>query len=336
MLIATSSNSGYLLNLATAQAGEFGLNTPGIVPGPTSVSGTTFLRDDGWNTVSTSNDSITLAHLKKPDPLSSWPGIVDWENWFTNTGALGVWAHINDLHIRLGDVETSVGNTAYTRLVYTRKNRFFGSGDDDTLPLVVPDGVNEVVVTLFSGYTPYSTYVNGRLVYFNSIGCLAIRLSLDTSVNKNLKINVGTRPRYSDVTPLGKATLISTIGGEDVVIARVDKVIVYTAGGGNPPIYTSYVDEPTYELAGSIDGVIRAQIFSVQCDIVNGIYRSVELDPSVADGSWAYAPYGNSNAPGVSDPILVEGLPARFAVMPWGHCGAVIIEYGAGAVFGVV
>jgi hypothetical protein len=322
LLLATSTNSGYLLNLATAQSGLFAVGTPGLVPGPATDDGTLFLRDDGWHSVATSVDSIDLTHLAKVDPLESWPGVIDWENWFDATGSLSIWAHINDLHTRLGEVEVSAGNVPYTRLVYTRKNRFFGSGDDAELPLVIPDGVNEVIATLISGYVPYfiPTYTKGSSGYV-LYGCLGIRLSLDTSVNKNLLINVGVTPPIGNSVLNGRATLKVTIGSENVIVGYTTKILT-------PPIES---ENYLYTVGQPIDGVTLAQIFVSGIDKLNGIYRSVVKDPAVSDGSWAYR-YGSNDyaTEGTGDLIRDNYLYPVF-----GHCGAVIIEYGAGAVFGV-
>lgn len=325
VFIATSSTSGYLLNLATAQAGEFGLGTPGLVPAPPTVDGTLFLRDDGWHSVIVSEDSINLSHLEKPSVLTTWHDGVNWADWFDNEGDLSVWSHMNDLHFRLSVVENNVGNIPYTRLVYTRKNVFFASGDNATVDLVIGDNVEEIIVTLISGYVIGYGLVAGSPTYYYPIGCVTAKILLDTSTNKNLHIGLGTSPNWSASSPLGKAFIEVEIGGEYLTVAQVDM-----SGLG------------ACVLAGPSLGVSLGQIYMSRAGNLNSLYRSVAKDSSVGESSWAlHFSSGTSIPIGKADPFVpVESalakIPNIFDFTIGGHCGAVVVEYGVGAVFGVI
>lgn len=329
VLMATSSNSGYILTLGVAQTAIFAEGVDGLVPGPPSDDGTLFLRDDGWSSAVVGANTINLSHLLKT-------GAVDWTNWLTGTGGLSVYTHINYLKSHIDTLETAVGVKPYTRRVWTRKNEFFSTtDDDDVLPFTVPAEVNTVVVTLIGGFVPIPVpAIQGLLSQQTPLYCPSIRLVLDTSVRKLMQINVGLRPSYQG-TPRGKAAVKLHDGSSYVDVGRIELLIP-----GN-----STAQSLITTIGDSITGVIVGQQFLTKTSSLRALYRSVEKDPSVSDTpapSWGYdfdlslydilgLGFGDTTATGIINAGTVKAPTENY-----GHCGAVIIEYGHGAVMGVV
>jgi hypothetical protein len=330
LLMAIGPDSGYLLNLATAQSGFFGLDTPGIVPGPPSVDGDTFLRDDGtWVSGTVGDDSLDLSHLAKPDPLVDWPTGVNWDDWLNNVGTLSIWSHMNNLNKRTGDLELSLGTHAYTRLVYTRKNVEF-PGDLGEISESIPVNVNSVIVTLIPGYytfTSGTSYVNSghgtvQVSTFASSEMVFMRLQLDTTSNKILKFNIG--PNTFSVT------------SPDAYIPG--RAYVKYNGDTNPVGLVWATKNPTdatFPIGESISGVqagITYHLNSTAYDVLHGIYRSVIRPLAITDGSWAHFGYTSAGTPAPAiDKLETSGFPYSADTC---HCGAIILEFGSGAVFG--
>lgn len=147
VLIASGTNSGYLVNLASAQTSIFGVSTNGLVPGPSSVVGN-FLRDDGtWQALGITDGTIESRHLK------TTPTTINWANFATGTAGLSVLKHIVDLQNRLLLIEGGSSNVTPTvptdvKIAYNRQVFTWATNPAGTWTANIPAGITSAIVTL--------------------------------------------------------------------------------------------------------------------------------------------------------------------------------------------
>lgn len=163
VLAADSSSSGWLLNLATSLSGTFSQNAPGLVPAPTTATGRV-LKDTGWGDSTLSDRSIQSQHL-------NITGAVNWVSFAANGSNLSIANHVNDLNARLTTVETS--GAARSSMVYA----FYkpSGGSPNLSSFTVPEGVNELELTVYSGaqyndYLPFGVGNYHRFPYVPVLG----------------------------------------------------------------------------------------------------------------------------------------------------------------------
>lgn len=167
VMVLTGDTEGYIMGLATNEAGLFSTETNGIVTGPnaTAVTNGYYLKAGNsggtWDAASVASNSLTTTqHAKAATP--------DWYGFMFDppTNGLSLIRHIQDLQTRLLNMETLAVTGAVTRLVYNRRNSTvggsaqtgtfgdgYGTGYTWTYALnSLPAGVTKARVTLISGY----------------------------------------------------------------------------------------------------------------------------------------------------------------------------------------
>jgi hypothetical protein len=158
ILIADSSSSGFLLNLAVAQTAIFSDTVDGLVPKPDGATG--YLKHDGtWENLTVADDSLQSDHFDKT------VGIVDWPALIAGDDNLSVYKHILDLNERLEAVEDVADvDVAYHRQVFT-----YLSNPTGLWSVTIPAGVTEAVVTIIgAGYAGKTITRNGQVFISSS------------------------------------------------------------------------------------------------------------------------------------------------------------------------
>lgn len=142
VLVAETSTDGWILNLARAQTGVFGLLSGGIVPGPTAddiSNGRVLGAGGGWTSVGIANNSLAVQHL-----LSG--GTVNWTNFALKQSGLSVFEHILDLNTRLTALSSYSRRTRLVAGTRTKANPGTGSGS-----FTIPTRVSSVRLRVISG-----------------------------------------------------------------------------------------------------------------------------------------------------------------------------------------
>jgi hypothetical protein len=158
VLIADGANSGYLLNLSSAQSAVFTAIANGLVPAPTVATGTKFLRDDAtWQSLGISAGSISAEHLQ--NTLAT----INWTNFSTGTAGLSILKHIIDLQTRLlalegGNSVTPANTPTDVKVAYTRQLFTYLSNPSGTWQITVPNNVTYLIITLISAGQPVRWY----------------------------------------------------------------------------------------------------------------------------------------------------------------------------------
>lgn len=141
VLIAETATDGWILNLARASTGVFGLDSSGLVPGPTAsdISNGRVLGASGWVGQSISLNTLAVQHL-----LSG--GSVNWTNFALKESGLSIFEHMLDLNTRISALSSYSRRAKLAVGTRTKANPGTGSGS-----FTVPARVSSVRLRVISG-----------------------------------------------------------------------------------------------------------------------------------------------------------------------------------------
>ena len=142
VLVAETSTDGWILNLARATTGIFGLDSSGLVPGPTASdisNGRVLGAGGGWVGQSIATNVLAVQHL-----LSG--GSVDWTNFAAKQIGLSIFEHMLDLNTRVSALAAYSRKAKIHNGTRTKANPGTGSGS-----FTVPDRVSSVRLRVISG-----------------------------------------------------------------------------------------------------------------------------------------------------------------------------------------
>lgn len=308
VMVMISDTEGYIMSLATNDAGVFALLTNGLVPGPATTSGN-FLRDDGsWAASVVAGDSLTTTEHQKT-------GTVNWTSFLANGNTLSLIKHIQDLHTRLLAVEGAVSTVDVSRTVYTRRNGNLTGVDGAawTYTFNLPAGVTRVRATIISGTFPYwyltqdeSNYRTPQYVWDALLG------NRNPTAQAGYGYRIVNSPRPVPIAPNAYVAYL-VLGAEQELTVEVGPLLSLQTDSATAKNYAKIYSGAT-ELASVYPGV-QPPVFGASLDGVSFYHAT---DPHNIIGELVKAFEFKSSSPSANQ---------------WGNgynnlTGMVILEYG--------
>lgn len=290
VLLADSSTSGWILNLARAQTGVFGLDTSGLVPGPnsTDVANNRTLTTAGWADSSLSANSIAVQHL------STASATVDWTNFALKQTGLSILKHILDLNDRVSALYNYSRRIRLVNGARTKLNPGSGSGSF-TVPARVACVRLRVISGSVAGYLVQYGYeflmdvapgdviswtVDQTEGYIDEPTFLAANQAR-VRVYKNAAIAIDIQPYFLGTYVAGDPTMLNPLTFNSTV-----KYIQELPGSRQPQglyFQTLQLYNYTYAQINSLFGeLVLDDAFSVYKDTLVPSIRTTYTDGSVA------------------------------------------------------